>query len=104
MSADSQPTNTPSSDGGAPKLYKNPISLAGIALAVVAFANILFLFFLDTFTHVSSPYVGILAYMVAPAFMIAGLVAIPVGIMIERRRRHHEHGDVSKYGKLDLNN
>src|SRR5271166_620007 len=105
MSADSQPMNTPSStNGSAPKLYKNPISLAGIALAVVAFANVLFLIFLDTFTHVSSPYVGILAYMVAPAFMVVGLVAIPVGMMVERRRRHHTVGDVSKYGKLDLNN
>lgn len=105
MSADSQPVNSQNTNGpGAPKLYKNPISLAGIALAVVAFANILFLFYLDSFSHVSSPYVGILAYMVAPAFMIAGLVAIPVGIVIERRRRHHTVGDVPKFGSLDLNN
>jgi nitrate/TMAO reductase-like tetraheme cytochrome c subunit len=88
----------------ATKLYKNPISLAGIALAVVAFLNILFLAFLDSFSHVSSPYVGILAYMVAPAIMIVGLLAIPIGIVIERRRRHHAGADVSKYGKLDLNN
>jgi nitrate/TMAO reductase-like tetraheme cytochrome c subunit len=105
MPTDPQPTKSPSvPNGGAQKLYKNPISLAGIALAVVAFANILFLFFLDSFSHVSSPYVGILAYMVAPAFMIIGLIAIPVGMVIERRRRHHAQGDVSKYGALDLNN
>ena len=106
MTADSQGTPAPSlsSNGGAPKLYKNPISLAGLALAVVAFANILFLFFLDSLSHVSSPYVGILAYMVAPAFMVLGLLAIPVGIVIERRRRYRHTGDVSKYGKLDLNN
>ena len=106
MTADSQGTPAPSlsNNGGAPKLYKNPISLAGLALAVVAFANILFLFFLDSLSHVSSPYVGILAYMVAPAFMVLGLLAIPVGIVIERRRRYRHTGDVSKYGKLDLNN
>ena len=57
MTADSQGTPAPSlsNNGGAPKLYKNPISLAGLALAVVAFANILFLFFLDSLSHVSSP-------------------------------------------------
>jgi nitrate/TMAO reductase-like tetraheme cytochrome c subunit len=104
MPADNQEAPVPGASGGnTAKLYKNPISLAGIALAVVAFANILFLFFLDSFSHVSSPYVGILAYMVAPAFMILGLLAIPVGMVIERRRRFRE-GDAAKYGKLDLNN
>jgi nitrate/TMAO reductase-like tetraheme cytochrome c subunit len=102
MSADSQQVN--SKNSGSPKLYKNPISLAGMALALVAFLNILFLFFLDSFSHVSSPYVGILAYMVAPAFLIIGLLAIPIGIVIERRRRHHEVGDVPKFGHVDLNN
>ena len=60
------------------KLYKNPISLIGMALAAVAFTNILFLFFLDAFSRISSPYVGILAYMVAPAIMVVGLVMIPL--------------------------
>ena len=104
MSADSQEVRPQSfNNSTGPKLYKNPISLAGMALAVVAFANILFLFFLDSFTHVSSPYVGILAYMVAPAFMILGLLAIPIGIVVERRRRHHSVGDVPKFARLDLN-
>ncbi len=80
MSADSQEVNPQSSHPPVSvKLYKNPISLIGMALAAVAFANILFLFFLDAFSHISSPYVGILAYMVAPAIMIVGLVMIPVG-------------------------
>jgi len=105
MSTDSQDVKPQNSNNSAgPKLYKNPISLVGIALAVVAFLNILFLAFLDSFSRVSSPYVGILAYMVAPAFMILGLLAIPIGIIIERRRRHYEVGDVPKYARLDLNN
>jgi nitrate/TMAO reductase-like tetraheme cytochrome c subunit len=104
MSADNQARLGSNPGTGGPKLYKNPISLAGIALAAVAFANIVFLSLLDAFSHTASPYIGILAYMVAPAIMVVGLLAIPVGIVIERRRRHHEVGDVSKYGKLDLNN
>ena len=105
MAADSQDTHRQNANNGSgPKLYKNPISLVGMALATVAFLNILFLFFLDSFSHVSSPYVGILAYMVAPAFLVLGLLLIPIGIVIERRRRHHAIGDVSKYGHLDLNN
>jgi len=105
MSADPQEVNfQQSNNSNGPKLYKNPISLAGMALAVVAIANILFLFFLDSFSHISSPYVGILAYMVAPAFLVVGLLAIPIGMVVERRRRYHLVGDVPKYGRLDLNN
>ncbi len=82
MSADSQEVNPQNSHPPVSvKLYKNPISLIGMALAAVAFANILFLFFLDAFSHISSPYVGILAYMVAPAIMIVGLVMIPIGMV-----------------------
>ncbi|HEX8894862.1 MAG TPA: NapC/NirT family cytochrome c, partial [Terriglobales bacterium] len=103
MAADTQNVNQDSNSSDGPKLYRNPISLAGMALAVVAFLNILFLFFLDAFSHVASPYVGILAYMVAPAFLVLGLLMIPIGIVIERRRRHHLVGDVTKYGELDLN-
>src|SRR5215813_8820300 len=105
MSADKQGTFvTNSGIGEPPKLYKNPISLAGIALAAVAFLNIVFLVLLDLFSHQPAPYLGILAYMVAPAIMVIGLLAIPVGIVIERRRRYKHRGDVSKYGRLDLNN
>src|SRR5215471_9160620 len=105
MSAEPQKSNSASpSNLGDKQLYKNPISLAGIALAVVAFANIVFLLFVELFSQVPSPYLGILAYMVAPAILVAGLIAIPVGIVIERRRRHKAGADVSKYGKLDLNN
>jgi nitrate/TMAO reductase-like tetraheme cytochrome c subunit len=105
MAAYSQEVNRQyANNSNAPKLYKNPISLVGMALAVVAFLNILFLFFLDSFSHVASPYVGILAYMVAPAFLILGLLLIPIGIIIERRRRYRVVGDVTKYGQLDLNN
>ena len=86
------------------KLYKNPISLIGIALAAVAFANILFLILLDAFSHVSSPYVGILAYMVAPAIMVVGLIMIPIGMVIERRRRLHAVGAPPHFARLDLNN
>ena len=88
MAADTKNVNQGSNSPVGPKLYRNPISLAGMALAVVAFLNILFLFFLDAFSHVASPYVGILAYMVAPAFLVLGLLMIPIGIIIERRRCH----------------
>ena len=105
MSADSQEVNPHNSHPPVSvKLYKNPISLIGMALTAVAFANILFLMFLDAFSHISSPYVGILAYMVAPAIMTVGLVMFPVGMVVERRRRLRAVGAPPHFARLDLNN
>jgi nitrate/TMAO reductase-like tetraheme cytochrome c subunit len=97
---DPLPEHPPVSKG----LYKNPISLIGIALAAVAVANIIFLVLIDVLSKQPSPYVGILAYMVAPAFLIVGLLLIPLGMVWERRRRLRAAGAPLHYAKLDLNN
>ena len=43
--------------------FRNPISLVGLVLAVIALGNFFFLFFLDLSSDHRNPYVGILAYM-----------------------------------------
>jgi len=86
------------------QLYRNPISLIGIALATVAFLNIIFLFIIDLLSSQPAPYLGILAYMVAPGFLIFGLILIPVGLVHERRRRLREVGAPFHFARLDLNN
>ena len=68
-------------------LIKNPLSLIGIALAAVALANIIFLVLIDVLASHPSPYIGILAYMIAPAILFVGLLCIPAGMVWERRRR-----------------
>jgi nitrate/TMAO reductase-like tetraheme cytochrome c subunit len=69
------------------KLMRNPISLIGMAMAIVAAANILFLFLIDVMSAHPNAYVGILGYMIMPGFLVAGLLMIPVGMFWERRRR-----------------
>ncbi|HTV64156.1 MAG TPA: NapC/NirT family cytochrome c [Bryocella sp.] len=85
-------------------LYKNPISLIGIALASVALANIVFLVVIDVLSSEPSPYIGILAYMVGPAFLVLGLILVPIGIVLERRRRLRSVGAPQHFPQLDLNN
>src|SRR5208283_455678 len=85
-------------------LIRNPISLIGLALAGVAFANIVLLVLIDLLANHSSPYIGILAYMVAPAILVFGLILIPIGMLIERRRRLRHVGAPFHFAKLDLNN
>jgi len=85
-------------------LLRNPISLAGVALALVSLANIVFLFLIDILSEKPSPYVGILAYMVAPGFFILGLVLVPLGVWYDRRRRARQHPDEKlRYLSVDFN-
>ena len=85
-------------------LIRNPISLIGLALAAVAFVNIVLLILIDLLATHPSPYIGILAYMVAPAIMVFGLILIPIGMVVERRRRLRHVGVPFHYARLDLNN
>jgi nitrate/TMAO reductase-like tetraheme cytochrome c subunit len=85
------------------QLLRNPISMVGLALAVVALGNILFLFFIDLTEQHPSPYIGILAYMVAPGFLILGLGLILLGALYYRRQSLAASGLASRYLRLDFN-
>jgi nitrate/TMAO reductase-like tetraheme cytochrome c subunit len=68
-------------------LLRNPISLAGIALGIVSIANIFLFVLIDAIATKPSPYIGILAYMVSPGFLILGLLLILVGVLLERTKK-----------------
>jgi len=82
---------------------RHPITLIGAALALVSLANILFLFLIDLFSVQSSPYIGILAYMVLPGFLVLGLLMLPVGMWLDRRQRLGRSAEENAYPRLDLN-
>jgi len=84
-------------------LVRNYISLIGLALALVALANIIFLFLIDVVSAQPSPYIGILAYMIMPGFLVLGLAMVPAGVWIERRRRRREEPSLPQFPRLDLN-
>jgi nitrate/TMAO reductase-like tetraheme cytochrome c subunit len=84
------------------QLLRNPISIIGLALAAVALGNIVFLFFIDLTSTRSSPYVGILAYMVAPAFLVFGLALVLLGALYYRRKQREAAGVTSHYLRLDF--
>ncbi|MGD0500879.1 MAG: NapC/NirT family cytochrome c [Bryobacteraceae bacterium] len=67
-------------------LSNNWISLTGVAL--VTTATVFWLFLLPTTLRggTQSPYIGILAYLTVPAPFFLGLILIPVGILLRRRR------------------
>jgi len=86
------------------RLLQNPISLAGVALALVSLANIFFFSLVDFISTKASPYIGILAYMVAPGFLIFSLLLIAVGVVWDRRRKLASGAEEApRYPRIDLN-
>src|SRR5271167_2217182 len=99
-----QPASRDAEKQGTPSLIRNAISLLGAALAAISLANIIFLFLVTLLSRRSSPYLGVLAFMVFPAFLILGLLLIPVGMWHERRRRRAvAPGAIPRLPRIDLN-
>ena len=97
------PSNPPAENFALKSLLRNYLSLIGLALVAVSLANIIFLFLVDVVSTQPSPYIGIFAYMVMPAFLVLGLVLVPLGMCGERERRRRGLASLSRFPVLDLN-
>lgn len=87
-------------------LTRNAISLVGAALTTASAVLILTLFGLGLIGYQEGPYVGILTYLVLPAFFLLGLLLIPLGVWRERgrTRRALERGEPPpSFPVIDLN-
>lgn len=67
-------------------VFRNWVSLIGLVVAVGSVFAFFFLLVLDLMAPSGNPYVGILAYLVAPFFLVIGGVLVAVGLWIERRK------------------
>lgn len=86
-------------------ITRNGISLAGTALALASLILIISLFLIQQLGFEGGPYLGILTYLVLPALFVLGLILIPVGAIVWRRRMRHVHRaeDVPVLPVFDLN-
>lgn len=69
-----------------PASFYNVITLSGAAIAAVSFGLILFLIVLEMLATNPKPYMGIVAFVILPTFLLLGLAAAAVGVMREHRR------------------
>jgi nitrate/TMAO reductase-like tetraheme cytochrome c subunit len=69
--------------------FRNWLSLSGAVLAVSSLFAFFLLFAIDLFAHQGNPYMGILAYVVAPGFLFLGLILILLGKWLHRRQVRH---------------
>jgi nitrate/TMAO reductase-like tetraheme cytochrome c subunit len=67
-------------------VFRNWLSLAGFVVIIGSVFSFLLLLLLDAMSHFANPYVGILTFMVAPAFFIFGSVLAVVGAFLRHRQ------------------
>ena len=85
-------------------LFRNWVSIAGAVITSAAAVIFVAVFLFDLFGFHSNPYIGILFFLVIPAIFIVGLLLIPIGLAVERRRRRAGHAPTDvHWPRLDLN-
>jgi hypothetical protein len=78
------------------RFYNNWVALAGAIIAAGSIFAFLLLFAIDLFAHHGNPYMGILAYIIAPGFLFLGLFLVFAGLWLQRRHaRRSTPGSVS---------
>lgn len=87
-----------------PDSFYNPISLAGTGIAILSFSFIIILILFEAFSGNTSPYLGILTFIVIPAFLIIGLLLIAIGIYREKKREKSAGYKQRELLKIDFSN
>lgn len=69
-----------------PRSSYNWISLTGAVVALFSLFMIVFLFVVSAVLGQGGSYLGLFMYIVLPAFLVLGLVFIPIGMLLKMRR------------------
>src|SRR4030095_3308139 len=88
--------STENSTTARPPLLKNWLSLTGLVIVIGSLFSAFLLFILDSLAGSSNPYLGVLTYFVAPAFLFLGLGLTILGAILERRRLGRSAGLVPR--------
>lgn len=85
---------------------RSPLITLGLAVAILALAGILALLVMDMLSETPSPYLGMLAFLLLPAILAAGLAVAALGALLTFRAWRREGGDFRArelWPRLDLN-
>jgi hypothetical protein len=87
-----------------PESFYNMTTVVSVVLALIFFSLIVFLFLIDLFAHQGSPYMGIIALIILPGFLVLCLLIAIVGILRARWRIKKGTGQGPLHFALDLHN
>lgn len=83
-------------------IFRNWFCLTGLVIVAGSFFAFLFLSILDLMNPGRNPYMGILAYLVAPAFTVMGLSLFGFGLFLESRQSRLETGGQWKFPRMTV--
>jgi nitrate/TMAO reductase-like tetraheme cytochrome c subunit len=87
------------------RLIRSPVSIAGMMLTTISAVLFLIVFLADLFGLHTNPYIGIVFFLLLPALFLVGLVLIPLGAWVQRRRRTRGQAPAEiRWPRMDLNN
>jgi nitrate/TMAO reductase-like tetraheme cytochrome c subunit len=75
-----------------PRLWTNWITLGGAIVTTVAGCTLVLALAADLIAPAPKPYASAFIFLVAPAIFVVGLLAIPIGLYWERRRKREPTG------------
>ncbi len=88
-------------------IWQNPVTITGVVVSLLAVLFFIAFQLLDVFSGASNPYTGLWTFLILPIFLILGLILVPIGWVLERRRRRRLSPDVKEYPRfpqIDFNN
>jgi len=83
-------------------MTRHPLSLVGAALTTISAFVFIFVLLADLFGLHSNPYFGLVFFVILPIIFVAGLLMIPGGIYLDRRRRRRGLAPL-RMPRIDLN-
>jgi nitrate/TMAO reductase-like tetraheme cytochrome c subunit len=84
---------------------RNWITIIGMLIASVNFLMIIVLFLISTIFNKNNTNLGLFIYIILPGFLLLGLIMIPVGIIISRKKRlASTPNEKKRLPAIDLNN
>ena len=86
-----------------PSSFHNSITLFGAVLAGTALGLILFMIVLESTSSGHHPYMGIIAFVILPVFLVLGLVVGAFGVLRQQRRKRLGLPSTERLPKVDLN-
>ena len=82
----------------------NPISLAGGAITTASGVTMIAYWMVEIFGRANdNPYLGIIFFLLLPGLFIAGLILIPIGMFVRRKKLQKAGLIPATFPKIDLN-
>jgi hypothetical protein len=84
---------------------RNWITIIGLLIAFINFLMIIVLFLISTIFNKNETNLGLFIYIILPGFLLLGLIMVPAGILISRKKRIPKTpGEKKLLPAVDLNN